>query len=115
MDLFSKFQELGIQYQIQEHEAIFSEKDAEHVKIELNGIDVKNLFVKDKKGNYALVTLGLHKKADLKQIAALLDFKRLTFCSADELKTYLDITPGSVSPLCIWADSEKSETQQQFQ
>ena len=105
--IFETLNSLNIKYELQEHKAIFSEEDSKNVEITLPGIDVKNLFVKDKNGNYGLVSLNLHKRADLKKIAEKFDFGRLSFCNPDELKKYLNITPGSVTPLCIMFDTEK--------
>ena len=93
--------DLHISYEIQEHIPLFSEKDAQNVEITLQGIDVKNLFVKDKKGHYGLVSMDLHKRADLTKIAEALGFGRLSFCTPEELMTYLHITPGSVTPLAL--------------
>ena len=106
IDIFKILGALEIPFEKQEHPPIFSEKDAEKIQICLDGIDVKNLFLKDKNSNYALVSMDLHQKADLKKIAAHLGFSRLSFCSADELLDILNITPGSVSPLCIMADKK---------
>ena len=53
--------------------------------ITLEGTDVKNLFVKDKNNNYGLVSLDLHKRADLKKIAAAFGYGRLCFCNPDEI------------------------------
>lgn len=60
--------DLNIPFELQEHKAIFSEEDSKDVVITLEGTDVKNLFVKDKNNNYGLVSLDLHKRADLKKI-----------------------------------------------
>lgn len=98
--------DLNIPFELQEHKAIFSEKDSEDVEITLPGIEVKNLFVKDKHHNYGLVSMDLHKRADLKKIASLFAYDRLSFCNPDELMKYLAITPGSVTPLCVQADLE---------
>lgn len=105
--IFDILGELEISFEKQEHRAIFSEKDCEGVEILLEGIDVKNLFVKDKKGNYGLVSMDLHKRADLKKIEKIFGFGRLSFCNEEELKVFLNITPGSVTPLCIMADTQK--------
>lgn len=99
--------DLNIPYEIQEHIPLFSEKDAQNVEITLRGIDVKNLFVKDKKENYGLVSMDLHKRADLKKIAAAFGFGRLSFCSSEELMTHLHITPGSVTPLALMFDEDR--------
>ena len=100
--------DLNIPYQLQEHKAIFSEEDSKDVVITLEGTDVKNLFVKDKNNNYGLVSMNLHKRADLKKIAAAFGYGRLSFCNPDELMKYLNITPGSVTPLCIMFDTQRS-------
>lgn len=106
-DIFQILDELNISYHLQEHKAIFSEEDSKDVKITLNGIEVKNLFVKDKNQNYGLVSMDLHQRADLKKIANQFGFGRLSFCNPEELINFLNITPGSVSPLCIMFDTKK--------
>lgn len=103
-NILKVLKDLHISYEIQEHIPLFSEKDAQNVEITLQGIDVKNLFVKDKKGHYSLVSMDLHKRADLTKIAEALGFGRLSFCTPEELMTYLHITPGSVTPLALMFD-----------
>lgn len=103
-DIFEILIQIGIYYELQLHKPIFSEADSADVKINLKGQIVKNLFVRDKHGTYILVTLPLHKRADLKQIAKIFGTTRLFFCDAAELNDYLHITPGSVTPLCIMYD-----------
>ena len=107
VDIFQVLKDLNIPYEKQEHKAIFSEEDSKDVVITLEGTDVKNLFVKDKNKNYGLVSMDLHKRADLKKIAEQFGFGRLSFCNPDELMQYLNITPGSVTPLCIMFDTKK--------
>lgn len=104
--IFEILSSLNIPWKIQEHKAIFSVEEGRDVKINLDGIDVKNLFLKDKKGNYILLTLDIEKRANLKSVAEFTGSGRLSFCNAEELMHYLSITPGSVSPLCIMADTE---------
>ena len=109
-NIFEILDDLNIPFEKQEHKAIFFEEDSKDVVITLPGVDVKNLSDKDKNGNYGLVSLNLHKRADLKKIAAKLGFGRLSFCNPDELMKYLNITSGSVTPLCIMFDTEKKVT-----
>lgn len=105
-DILHILSSLGISYEMQEHRAIFLEKDDAGVEITLPGTEVKNLFVRDKGGRYALVSMALHRRADLGKIARRLGTGRLSFCSADELWQLLHITPGSVSPLCVMFDTD---------
>lgn len=104
--IFEILSSLNITWKIQEHKAIFSVEDGKDLKLNLDGIEVKNLFLKDKKGNFVLLTLDIKKHADLKSVANFLTYSRLSFCNASELMKYLSITPGSVSPLCIMNDTQ---------
>ena len=71
----------------------------------LPGAKIKNLFLRDEKGNRPfLVVLGYKKSVDLKALSALLDAKRLGFASPERLKKYLDIEPGSVTILALLND-----------
>ena len=88
--IFQILTDLNIPYELQEHKAIFSEEDSKDVVIALEGTDVKNLFEKDKNNNYGLVSMDLHKRADLKKIAAAFGYGRLSFCNPDELMKYLN-------------------------
>ncbi len=97
---------LNISWKCQEHKAIFSVADGKDLKLNLDGIEVKNLFLKDKKGNFVLLTLDIEKHAPLKSVAEFLGCGRLSFCNSDELMHFLSITPGSISPLCIMSDTE---------
>lgn len=104
--IFEILSSLGIPWKIQEHKPIFSVEEGRDVELHLDGVDVKNLFLKDKKGKFILLTLNIEKRADLKSVAEFTGSGRLSFCNADELMHFLSITPGSVSPLCIMNDVE---------
>lgn len=104
--IFETLSSMNITWKIQEHKPIFTVEEGKDVKISLDGYEVKNLFLKDKKGAFILFTLGIEKRADLKAVSDFCGCGRLSFCNAEELHQYLSITPGSVSPLCIMADKE---------
>ena len=109
-DIFEILIDHDVHYELQRHPPIFSEADSIAIesdpatRIALQGQMVKNLFLRDKHGTMILVTLPLNKRADLKQIAQIFGTTRLFFCNPDELAQFLNITPGSVSPLCIVHD-----------
>ena len=107
-DIFGVLSELNIPYKKQEHIAIFSEKDADKVTMELEGIEVKNLFMKDKKGHFVFISTALRKRADLKKLSKTYGFGHLAFCSPEELMQLLNITPGSVTPLCSMFDVDNN-------
>lgn len=89
---------MGIGYTAHEHPPIFtSEEAAEHWR-DLPGTGIKNLFLRNKKGNrHYLVILPVDKQADLRQLVTLIGDDRLSFGSPDRLMSHLGVTPGSVS------------------
>mgnify|MGYP003317195080 CR=1 FL=1 len=60
----------------------------------------------DKKENYFLLVLEENKKANLKELAKLLNVSKLTFGSEEALQEILGLEPGSVTPLSIINDKE---------
>ena len=91
-----------IAYIIHKHPAIFTV--AEHKKLmkeNPNYMHTKNLFLKDTNNDFYLVSMFAEKRLDMKKLASFFDVKKLTFGSAEELKKYLNITPGSVSIFCM--------------
>jgi len=68
---------------------------------------VKNLFVRDdKKTRYFLIVLPKSKKANLKEIRNKLSSRRLSFASEEDLKKYMGLNKGSVSPFGILNDTD---------
>ena len=90
---------LGIRYERFEHPAVFNSDDADLHWRPLGGRPVKNLFLRNKKGDrHYLVILGIEKRADLKQLVTIIDDDRFSFGSPERLMQKLGLTPGSVSP-----------------
>ena len=74
----------------------------------IEGIHVKNLFLRNKKGSqHYLLTVMADKEIDLKKISELVEDRKLGFASEDRLWKYLEIKPGSVSPLALVNDTER--------
>ena len=97
-----------IEYEVTEHPAMFSMDDVCDVELPYPDADAKNLFVRDdKKRNYYLITVRGAKRVDLKEFGTEHGTRRLSFASADDLKKYLGVEPGSVSPLGLLTDEER--------
>ena len=109
MDVFKFLEELGIKFQTLEHEAVYTVEESWRLKIfeKLSGQACKNLFLRNKRGEYFLLTLPADKRADLKLVAKLLNLPRLSFASEDELEKILSLHAGAVTPLGIINDAEK--------
>ncbi|HJA47252.1 MAG TPA: prolyl-tRNA synthetase associated domain-containing protein [Candidatus Limosilactobacillus excrementigallinarum] len=96
---------MRINYELVTHPAIFNMAEAEAVKLPHPEAEAKNLFICDDKGNhYYLLTVQGTKRVDLKKFRRQFDTRRLHFASADDLKRYLGITPGEVTPLGLLND-----------
>jgi Ala-tRNA(Pro) deacylase len=100
---------LDIRYEQHEHPPVFTADEAAVHWAPLNATKVKNLFLRNKKGNrHYLVILEIRKAADLKQIVKLVGDDRLSFGSPERLRNELGLTPGSVSPFGLINDEDGS-------
>ena len=100
---------LDIRYELFEHPPVNTgDEAAVHWKA-IPGAAVKNLFLRNKKGDrHYLVILGIEKQADLRQLVRVIGDDRLSFGSPERLAKYLGVTPGSVSPLGLIHDSGRA-------
>jgi Ala-tRNA(Pro) deacylase len=90
---------LGIRYEAYEHPAVFTADDAAAHWTPIPAMPVKNLFLRNKKGNrHYLVILPIEKEADLRRFVKAIGDDRLSFGSPERLAEHLGLTPGSVSP-----------------
>jgi len=101
-----------IRYKLYQHKPLHTVEDAKSIRSDLQGNEgqIKNLFVKNKKGKMWLLTLHEDKKIDLKKTAIALGAGRFSFCSAEHLMQYLGVIPGAVSPLGLVNDHQKEVT-----
>jgi Ala-tRNA(Pro) deacylase len=97
--VFDALHALGIEYEAFEHPAVFTGEDADKYWRDIAATPVKNLFLRNKKGNREyLVILGIEKRADLQQLVKIIGDDRFSFGSAERLMQTMGLTPGSVSP-----------------
>jgi Ala-tRNA(Pro) deacylase len=96
--VYSVLDGMGIPYTAHEHPPIFTgEEAAEHWR-GVPGVGVKNLFLRNKKGDrHYLVIVAVDKQVDLRQLVKIVGDDRLSFGSAERLMSCLGVTPGSVS------------------
>lgn len=104
--LMSFLTSLGIETKTHDHEAVFTVSESHKIKEDLPGGHTKNLFLKDKKGNIALVVCLNDTEVDLKSFHKKTDFGRVSFGNADLLWEHLGVKPGSVTPFSLINDKE---------
>lgn len=101
--LFAFLDELGIDHETHRHAPVFTVEEAQAARHALpaGGGHSKNLFVRDKKKNYALVVAEETRPIDLKALAPAIGLSRISFASAERLRSYLGVEPGSVTPFAL--------------
>ena len=106
-DLFAYLESLGITSETKHHPAVFTVEESKKLRGEIPGAHVKNLFIKDKKSNLFLISAVENTKIELKTIHEVIGGQgRVTFCSADTLREFLGVEPGSVTPLAVFNDQD---------
>lgn len=90
----------NIPFEITEHRAVYNMEELESIDLPYPEGDAKNLFVRDdKKKNYYLITVKGDKRVNLKDFRKAHGLRPLSFGSPEDLKKYMDLTPGAVTPL----------------
>ncbi|MFC5586248.1 prolyl-tRNA synthetase associated domain-containing protein [Nitratireductor kimnyeongensis] len=93
------------------HPALFTVADSQGLRGEIPGGHTKNLFLKDKKDNFFLVTVGENAVVDLKSLAGKIGAaSRVSFGKPDKLLEYLGVVPGAVSVFGVINDIENKVT-----
>jgi len=106
--VFEALDRLGISYDTYEHPAVFTSEDADRHWTGIGGTPVKNLFLRNKKGDREyLVILGIEKRADLKELVKIIGDDRFSFGSPERLMHTLGLTPGSVSPFGLLSENSR--------
>ena len=103
-DLYALFDQIGIEHHTEEHRAVFTVEEGADVKARLSGGHTKNLFLKDKAGEYVLISAISDTQIRLNQLHKRIDTKRLSFGKTDALKDLLDVVPGSVTVFSVMND-----------
>ena len=95
----------NIKFSITSHPAFFTVKESKSFKKNIKGAHTKNLFLKNKKNNFFLLSCKDDTKIDLKKIKKNSLFGNISFANESYLKDYLNLTPGSVTPFGLLFDS----------
>ncbi len=105
-DVFSRLNDLNIPHKTYDHDPIFTVEDGLHLHEIIPGGHCKNLFLKDKKGTYWLISAIETTQINLKVVRKLLSCPQLSFASPERLWDVLKVKPGSVTPFALMNDTE---------
>ena len=90
--------------EVHEHDPLFTVKESIKLRGKIVGAHSKNLFLKNKKNNFFLLSCEEGNKIDLKKISKSLELGNISFAKEEYLDQYLKIKPGSVSPFALLND-----------
>lgn len=100
---------VGIAYERVDHEAAFTMEVCAKIDKALGATMCKNLFLCNRqKTNFYLLLIPGDKVFKTKELSHQIGSARLSFAGAEDMETYLDITPGSVSVLGLMNDKENA-------
>jgi Ala-tRNA(Pro) deacylase len=109
VDLYQMFSEHNIEYERYDHPAVYTVEDVKRLVPPLPAARTKNLFLRDHKGKrHFLVVVPADKRVDIKALNVAIGSSRLSFGSANRLKKFLGVDPGSVTIFALVNDSERN-------
>lgn len=110
-EILKFLQDRGITTQTFEHPPVHTVEESRAMRGDIAGAHTKNLFLRDGKKRYFLFVTDENAAIHLKSLAKTIGAKGgISFGSADALKEFLGIEPGSVSILALYNDAGKQVT-----
>ena len=106
-DLIRMLNDNGFEYFVEEHPPLFTVEDSKSLRGQIEGAHSKNLFLKDAKANFFLISIEESASIDLKKTMQQIQSKKLSFAKPEYLQDILGIEPGSVSPFALLNDTKK--------
>jgi Ala-tRNA(Pro) deacylase len=103
--LMAYLETCGFDTATRDHAPLFTVADSRNLRGEIEGGHTKNLFLKDKKGNFFLLTAQEDTVVNLKTLHKLLGgSSRFSFGSGEKMQDLLGVTPGAVTAFAIIND-----------
>lgn len=110
-DLFQLLDKLQIAVTTVDHPPLFKVQESQALRGTIPGAHTKNLFMKDKKGRYFLLTVAEDAEVDLKSVHKVIGASgRVSFGSSERLMELLGVSPGSVTVFGLINDDDGAVT-----
>ena len=97
-ELIKLLNEKGYEYRNNKHKALFTVSDSIKLRGEIKGSHSKNLFLKNKKNNFYLISCNELSEIKLKYISKSLGMGNVSFAREEYLLDLMGVKPGSVTP-----------------
>ena len=103
-----KLNELGIPFQIVEHEPVLTTEQADRFIEGIEGVRTKTMFLTNKKKrNFYLVIIDDAKRLDMDVFKEIVEENRIKMASAETLNDKMMLLPGTVSPFGLLNNRDK--------
>ena len=100
--------ELGITFQIVEHEPVLTTEQADRFIEGIEGVRTKTMFLTNKKKrNFYLVIIDDAKRLDMDVFKEIVEENRIKMASAETLNDKMMLLPGTVSPFGLLNNRDK--------
>jgi Ala-tRNA(Pro) deacylase len=110
-DLFRFLDGLGIAHKTLQHAPVFTVAESVALRDEIPGGHTKNLFLKDKKDQYFLLTVEENATVDLKTVHQIVGgASKFSFGKPEKLMEYLGVIPGAVTAFGVFNDAGRNVT-----
>jgi Ala-tRNA(Pro) deacylase len=104
--LLARLEALGLATKTYDHAPVFTVEESQSIKVDMPGGHTKNLFLKDKKGAFLLISARDQTQINLKALHRPLACGRLSFGKPERLLEMLGVTPGSVTGFALINDPQ---------
>ena len=107
-EVVDKLNELGIPFQIVEHEPVLTTEQADRFIEGIEGVRTKTMFLTNKKKrNFYLVIIDDAKRLDMDVFKEIVEENRIKMASAETLNDKMMLLPGTVSPFGLLNNRDK--------
>ena len=100
--------EKGYDFDLHKHEALFTVDDSNKLRGQIKGSHSKNLFLKNKKNKFYLISCEEFTDINLKKFSKSLGLGNISFVKEEYLIKLLGIKPGSVTPFSLLNNNENT-------
>ncbi len=98
-----------IEYELLEHNPVYTMEDMINEGLDKKGTLAKNLFIRDQKGKrHFLITAHNDTSINLRDLGEKLGVGKVSFASPERLMKYLGLEPGCVSPFGLLNDGDNA-------
>jgi Ala-tRNA(Pro) deacylase len=104
-ELFALLDRLGVAHATVSHPALFTVEQSRALRGQIPGGHTKNLFLRDKRGDFYLVVALEDATIALKGLHQRLGAGRFSFGAPEAMRELLGVEPGSVTPFAAMNDT----------